>query len=89
MAGTDPCELHDAAVRVGKDESETLRELIRSPIADECRNCSVCRLAREFVQRRREEQAGWSFPPDQTAEATWRKLQAAVEGVKTSLHGPR
>jgi hypothetical protein len=83
---SEPCDLHDAAIYVGPDEGESLLRLARSPIADECRNCPVCRLAREYVERRLDEQAGLDFPPDQNGEAAWRKLRAAVEGVKTTVH---
>ena len=88
LSEPDPCDLHEAAIRVGSDEAETLHRLARSPIADECRSCAVCRLAREYVQRRLAEQAGRVFPPEESGEATWRKLQAAVNGVKVTVHRP-
>ncbi|MGA8543400.1 MAG: hypothetical protein WB947_07700 [Thermoplasmata archaeon] len=89
MVEFDPCDLHDAAILAGPDEAETLLRLARSPIADECQRCSVCRLAREYVARRLEEKAGRVFPPSQNGEATWQRLQAAVEGVRIQTRGSR
>jgi len=86
MADLDQCELHEAAVFPGAEESEVLVRLARSPIGDECQICSVCRSAREYVERRLAEKAGQVFPPDQSAEAAWRKLQAAIESAKASVH---
>jgi hypothetical protein len=86
MPDPDSCDLHDAAVFGGAEEREVLLRLARSPIADECRSCPVCRLAREYVQRRLDERAGLVFPPDQSGEAAWRRLQAAVDSVKVSVH---
>jgi len=87
MVEPDRCELHEVAILIGTDESEALLRLGRSPLGDECQRCHVCRSAREYVQRRLEERSGRVFPTDQNGEAAWRKLQAAVESVKTSIHG--
>ncbi len=86
MVDSDRCELHEVTIFIGADESEALQRLARSPIGDECRTCPVCRLAREYVERRLAEQAGRVFPPGQGGEAAWRKLQGAVENTRTSLH---
>jgi hypothetical protein len=86
MGDSDNCQLHEAVILVGTDESEALLRLGRSPIADECQRCRVCRAAREYVQRRLDERSGRVFPPDQNGEAAWRSLQAAVEHAKASIH---
>jgi hypothetical protein len=86
MVETDRCELHDVAIFNGTEESDALLRLARSPIGDECQICSVCRSAREYVERRLAEEGGQVFPPDLSAEAAWRKLQAAIESAKASVH---
>jgi hypothetical protein len=85
MTEPDGCELHDAAILSGAGESEDLLRLAHSPIGDECQRCSVCRLARVFVELRLAERAGNVFPRDQSAEAAWGKLQAAIASVKLSV----
>jgi hypothetical protein len=79
------CELHDVALFGGAEESEALLRLARSPIGDECQRCPVCRSAREYVERRLAERAGWVYPPDRSAEAAQRDLQAAIERAKASI----
>jgi hypothetical protein len=86
MVDPDRRELHEVAISMPEDESEALQQLARSPIGDECQTCLVCRSAREYVERRLAEQAGHVFPPDQSGEAAWRKLQAAVENTRSSVH---
>jgi len=86
MAESEQCELHEVAIFGGEQGAEELARLARSPIGDECQICSVCRSAREFVERRLAEQAGQVFPPDQNGEAAWRKLQAAIAHAKLSTH---
>jgi len=86
MVDPGPCELHEVAILIGTDESEDLHRLAHSPIGDECRMCSVCRLAREYVERRLAEKAGQVFPPEENGEAVRRKLQSAVDAVKGSVH---
>jgi len=86
MADPDRCELHEVAILIGTDESEDILRLGRSPIGDECRRCPVCRSAREYVQRRLDERSGLVFPPDQSGEAAWRNLRAAIERAKASIH---
>jgi hypothetical protein len=86
MARGGGCELHQAAILVGTDESESLLRLAHSPIGDECQMCSVCRLAREYIERRVAEQAGYVFPSDEGGEAILVKLQAAVASVKDTVH---
>jgi len=80
------CALHEAAVLIGTDESEDLHRLAHSPIGDECRMCSVCRLAREYVDRTLAEKSGRVFPPDESGEAIRQKLQRAVDSVRVSVH---
>jgi len=86
MAESLQCELHEVAILIGTDQSEDLLRLARSPIADECRMCSVCRLAREYVELRVAERAGQVFPTDENSEAIRRKLELAVGTVKASVH---
>jgi hypothetical protein len=88
MVDPDRCELHDVALFVGEDEAEDLVRLARSPIGDECQVCPVCRSAREYVERRLTELAGYAPPPGETADAAWRKLQTAIEEAKTSIRKP-
>ena len=88
MDPADRCELHEVAIVVGRPDSEELVQLARSPIGDECRMCPICRLAREYVDRRLAEGAGLVFPAEESGEAVWRRLRSAVEGVKTSVHRP-
>jgi hypothetical protein len=86
MVDPDRCELHEAAILIGTDDSENLLRLARSPIGDECQMCPICRLAREYVGRRMAERAGRVFPKDESGEAVRLKLQSAVETVRTSVH---
>ena len=86
MGKSDECELHEVALFVGEDESEALLRLARSPIGDECQICPVCRSAREFVERRLAEQAGFVPPPGESATVSWNKLQAAIQGAKSTIH---
>ena len=88
MTDADRCELHEAAILIGTDESEDILRLGRSPLGDECQRCAVCRSAREYVQRRLDENSGRSLPPDQSVEAAWRNLQAAIERARVSIHKP-
>jgi hypothetical protein len=88
MVDADRCELHEAAILIGTDESEDILRLGRSPIGDECQRCAVCRSARAYVERRLDERSGRVFPPDQSGEAAWRNLQAAIERAKATIHKP-
>ncbi len=45
-------------------------------------------LGSRVRERRLAEQAGRVFPPAESGEATWQKLQAAVNGVKVTVHRP-
>lgn len=85
MVDPDRCELHEVAMFAGKDEAEALLDLARSPIGDECQICPVCRSAREFVERRLAEQAGYQPPPGESAEASWSKLQSAIQSAKSTI----
>ena len=89
MAESDRCELHEVAIVHGAQDSEDLLRLARSPIGDECQLCAVCRDAREYVERRLAEEAGGVFPPEENAEAAWRKLQAAIEKAKATVRRAR
>ena len=86
MPDPEPCELHDTALFVGEDEADSLIRLVHSPIGDECQICPVCRSAREYAERRLAEQTGHVPPPGESAEASWKKLQNAVEAAKTTIH---
>ena len=88
MVDPERHELHEVAIFSGEEQSETLERLARSPIGDECQTCPVCRYAREYVDRRLAELAGRVFPPGENGEAAWRKLQAAVENTKSTVHKP-
>ena len=83
MAEPDRCELHEVAVFSG--ETEDLLRLAKSPIGDECQICPVCRAAREYVERVVAERSGHVPPPGESAEASWQKLQRAIDGAKTSI----
>lgn len=85
MAESDLCELHDVALFAGPEETEVLSRLARSPIGDECRRCPICRSAREYVGRRLDEKMGIALPPDQSGDAAWRKLQAAIQEARASI----
>ena len=85
MVDPDRCELHEVAIFVGEDEAEALLRLARSPIGDECQVCPVCRSAREYVERRLTEQAGFVPPPGENADAAWHKLQTAIAETKASI----
>jgi len=86
MADPEQCELHAAAIAGPSTEAEAFQRLIHSPIGDECQHCPVCRTAQEFVETRLAERAGRVLPPDRNGEATWRKLRAAIESVRTTAH---
>lgn len=86
MRDSDQCELHDAAIFAGPDETEALLRLSRSPIGDECQRCPVCRSAREFIEVRLAELQGRVLPPQQNSETAQKKLQAAIEVAKASVH---
>lgn len=89
MDESDRCELHEVALFAGEDEAQALERLARSPIGDECQICPVCRSAREFVERRRAEQAGFVPPPGESSAVSWNKLQAAVQSAKATIHRTR
>jgi hypothetical protein len=86
MADPDQCELHEVALFAGEDETEALVRLARSPIGDECQICPVCRSAREYVERRLAEQAGYRPPPGESADVSWKKLQLAIQNTKETIH---
>jgi hypothetical protein len=88
MADPDQCELHEVALFVGQDEVEALLRLTRSPIGVECQICAVCRSAREYVERRLAEQAGYVPPAGESADASWKKLQSAIKAAKETIHKP-
>jgi len=89
MVEADRCELHDVAIVIGTDQSESLLRLGHSPLGDECQHCQVCRSAREYIQRRLDERSGRTLPAGENAEAAWKKLRAAVEHARTSIrHAP-
>lgn len=85
MADTDRCELHDLAVMAEPGEAEDLLRLARSPIGDECQICPVCRAAREYVERLVAERSGHVPPPGESADASWQKLQRAIERARSSI----
>lgn len=85
MGESDRCELHEVAIFVAEDETEDLLRLARSPIGDECQICPVCRAAREFVERLTVEKAGYVPPPGENAEASWQKLQTAIQNAKATI----
>ena len=87
MEAPGPCALHESAILIGTDRSETLLRLAQSPMGDECQKCHVCRSARTYVQRRLEEAAGVVLPRGENAEAAWRVLQRAVEEARAAMHG--
>jgi len=88
MAEADRCELHEVAILAGPGETETLLRLARSPIADECQICAVCRSAREFIELRLAEQRGQVFPPQRSSEAARKQLQTAILRVKATIRQP-
>ena len=85
MEESDRCELHEVAVFAGEGEGEDLLRISRSPIGDECQICPVCRAAREFVERRLAEQAGFRAPPGESSEESWAKLQSAIQATKATI----
>lgn len=89
MPESDRCELHEVAIFSGERGTEDLLRLARSPIGDECQLCPVCRSAREYVELRLVERSGQEPPPGMSTDAAWKKLQAAVESAKTSMHRSR
>ena len=89
MAEPDRCELHEVAIFANEDETEDLLRLARSPIGDECQICPVCRAAREYVERLVAERTGYVPPPGENAEASWQKLQHAIQGAKSTIVKPR
>lgn len=88
MGAEERCELHEAAIVLSADESEGFIRLARSPIGDDCQHCLVCRSARAYVERRLAEKTGRALPVDQNGDAAWIQLQAALKGVKASVHRP-
>jgi len=88
MVEPDRCELHEVAILVSESEADELLRLARSPIGDECQICPVCRTAREFVERRLVEKAGYVPPPGESADASWTKLQSAIHGARSKIHNP-
>jgi len=89
MAESGRCELHEVAILSREEEAEALVRLARSPIGDECQICPVCRSAREYVEIRLAEQSGASSSQGLSADAAWKKLQAAVETAKRSVRRAR
>jgi hypothetical protein len=88
MVEADRCDLHEAAILIGTDESEDLLRLGRSPIGDECQRCAVCRSAREYVERRLDARGGRASAQDPSVEAAWQNLKASIERAKASIHKP-
>jgi len=88
MVEPDRCELHEVAMFVGENEADDLLRLAHSPIGDECQICGVCRAAREFVERRLVERAGYVPPPGESADASWTKLQSAIHGARAKMRRP-
>jgi len=86
MGDSDRCELHEVAIFAGEGGADELVRLAHSPIGDECQICPVCRAAREFVARRLAEQSGFIPPAGENADASWAKLQTAVQRAKTTIH---
>jgi len=86
MDESDRCELHEVAIFASEDETDDLLRVARSPIGDECQICPVCRAAREFVERRLAEKAGFVPPPGESADSSWTKLQTAVQSAKATIH---
>ena len=85
MVEADRCELHEVAVFAGEDKTDSLLRLARSPIGDECQICPVCRAAREYVERLVAERTGYVPPPGESADASWQKLQQAIQGAKATI----
>jgi hypothetical protein len=85
MEDRDRCELHETAVLAGEDETEDLLQLARSPIGDECQICPVCRAAREYAERLLAERTGYVPPPGESADASWKKLQQAIQAAKATI----
>lgn len=86
MVEPDGCELHEVAVFADEGEADDLLRLARSPIGDECQICPVCRAAREYVERLVAERSGHVPPPEESANASWQKLQRAIQGARSSIH---
>lgn len=85
MVDPDPCELHEVALFADEGHTEELFRLVRSPIGDECQICVVCKLAREYVERRLAERSGYVPPSGEDSSASWRSLQDAIQTVRTSV----
>jgi len=88
MVEPDHCELHEVAVFASEGEREELFRLARSPIGDECQICPVCRAAREYVERWKSEKSGRVPPPGESSDASWQKLQSAIQGTKSTIRRP-
>jgi hypothetical protein len=86
MPDPDRCELHEVALFTEGDEAEALTRLAQSPIGDECQICMICRAAREYVERKRAEQAGYRPPAGESADVSWGKLQSAIASAKSTIH---
>ena len=89
MQEPDRCDLHEAVESAGDRPSDALLILGRSPIAEECRRCSVCRWARTYVERRIAERSGRSHPTTESAEAAWRELQSALGEARRAMRSGR
>jgi hypothetical protein len=86
MADPDECELHEVVLSAEADEAKELIRVAQSPIGDECQYCPVCRSAREFVERRLAEESGYVPPAGESADASWKKLQRAIENARVAIH---
>ena len=82
------CALHEAAIVVGVHDSETLLALARSPIADECQVCTICRIARQYVEATLAEGAGAHLGPAESSATLRVQLADAVDAVKAAHHWP-
>lgn len=88
MDPADRCELHEAVVGFGRDDTEAVLGLAHSPIGAECQRCSVCRWARTFIERRLAERSGRPLPKPESADAAWAELQHALTAVRTAVRSP-
>lgn len=89
MEGQDRCDLHEAALAGPPGNPGAFLRWAGTPIAEECRRCSVCRSARTYIERRLAERAGKVPPTGESAEAAWRELQSAVAEARSAIHrGP-
>ncbi len=87
MGNAEPRVWHDAALRSGPQADDSLVSLGRTPIADECQHCEVCRWAKEYVDRRLRERAGETLAPADDAAAAWRQLRGALDSARDAMHG--